>query len=97
MDESTRELVRDWLTRASHELRSARALASLDDPLLDTAICRSADGRAALPRRLLFTLSIRPTFNNKSDRPPMARFLNQDDARQPKEFILYWADRIGFS
>jgi len=37
MDESTRELVRDW-TRASHDLRSSRALASLDDPLLDTAI-----------------------------------------------------------
>ena len=38
MDESTRELVRDWLTRANHDLRSARALASLEDPLLDTAI-----------------------------------------------------------
>jgi HEPN domain-containing protein len=44
MDESTRELVRDWLTRASHDLRSSRALASLDDPLLDTAIyhCQQA-------------------------------------------------------
>ncbi len=38
MDESARELVRDWLTRASHDLRSSHALASLDDPLLDTAI-----------------------------------------------------------
>ena len=38
MDESTRELVRDWLTRANHDLRSARALAALEDPLLDTAI-----------------------------------------------------------
>ena len=38
MDESARELVRDWLTRANHDLRSARALASLEDPLLDTAI-----------------------------------------------------------
>ena len=38
MDESTRELVRDWLTRANHDLRSARALASLAEPLLDTAI-----------------------------------------------------------
>ena len=38
MDESTKELVRDWLTRAHHDLRSARALAALEDPLLDTAI-----------------------------------------------------------
>ena len=38
MDDSERELVRDWLTRADHDLRSARALASLADPLLDTAI-----------------------------------------------------------
>lgn len=38
MDEATRELVRDWLTRAHHDLRSARALAALEDPLLDTAI-----------------------------------------------------------
>jgi HEPN domain-containing protein len=44
MDEPKRELVRDWLTRASHDLRSSRALASLDDPLLDTAIyhCQQA-------------------------------------------------------
>lgn len=44
MDESTRELVRGWLTRAHHDLRSARALASLDDPLRDTAIyhCQQA-------------------------------------------------------
>ena len=38
MDESTRELVRDWLTRANHDLRSASALASLEEPLLETAI-----------------------------------------------------------
>lgn len=44
MDESKTELVRDWLTRADHDLRSARALASLADPLLDTAIyhCQQA-------------------------------------------------------
>ena len=44
MDESIKELVRDWLTRASHDLRSARALATLADPLLDTAIylCQQA-------------------------------------------------------
>jgi HEPN domain-containing protein len=48
MDESARELVRDWLTRASHDLRSARALASLDDALLDTAIyhCQQAGEKA---------------------------------------------------
>ena len=38
MDETTRQLVRDWLTRANHDLRAARALATLADPLLDCAI-----------------------------------------------------------
>jgi len=38
MDDSLLELVRDWLTRANHDLRSARALAALEEPLLDTAI-----------------------------------------------------------
>ena len=44
MDEAAQELVRDWLTRADHDLRSARALSSLADPLLDTAIyhCQQA-------------------------------------------------------
>jgi len=48
MDESTKELVRDWLTRASHDLRSSRALASLEDPLLDTGIyhCQQAAEKA---------------------------------------------------
>jgi HEPN domain-containing protein len=48
MDEATRDLVRDWLTRASHDLRSSRALASLDEPLLDTAIyhCQQAAEKA---------------------------------------------------
>ena len=44
MDEAARELVHDWLMRADHDLRSARALSSLADPLLDTAIyhCQQA-------------------------------------------------------
>ena len=44
MDEAARELVRDRLTRADHDLRSARVLSSLDAPLLDTAIyhCQQA-------------------------------------------------------
>ena len=48
MDESTRELVRDWLLRADHDLRSARALAALPEPLLDTAIyhCQQAAEKA---------------------------------------------------
>ena len=48
MDDAARELVRDWMTRADHDLRSARALASLDDPLLDTAIyhCQQAAEKA---------------------------------------------------
>ena len=37
MDEATQELVRDWLTRASHDLRSSRVLAALEEPLLDNS------------------------------------------------------------
>ncbi len=47
-DEAKLELVRDWLTRASHDLRAARALAALDEPLLDAAIyhCQQAAEKA---------------------------------------------------
>jgi len=43
-DEAKLELVRDWLTRASHDLTAARALAALAPPLLDAAIyhCQQA-------------------------------------------------------
>lgn len=48
MDEAARELVRDWLTRASHDLRAARTLAAGEEPLLDTAIyhCQQAAEKA---------------------------------------------------
>ena len=44
MDEAKLELVRDWLTRASHDLGAARALSALEQPLLDAAIyhCQQA-------------------------------------------------------
>jgi len=44
MDDARLALVRDWLTRASHDLSAARALSALDTPLLDTAIyhCQQA-------------------------------------------------------
>ncbi len=44
MDEAATELVREWLKRADHDLRSARLLSSSEDPLLDTAIyhCQQA-------------------------------------------------------
>lgn len=44
MDEAALELVRDWLLRASHDLRSARILAAAEDPPLDAAIyhCQQA-------------------------------------------------------
>ena len=44
MDEFAAELVRDWMTRASHDLRSARLLAAAEDPPLDVAIyhCQQA-------------------------------------------------------
>ena len=48
MDEATTELVRDWLTRASHDLQAARILAAADEPVLDTAIyhCQQAAEKA---------------------------------------------------
>ena len=44
MDEARLDLVRDWLTRASHDLGAARALSAMEQPLLDTAIyhCQQA-------------------------------------------------------
>ena len=48
MDEAARELVRDWLTRASHDLQAARTLAAGKEPLLDMAIyhCQQAAEKA---------------------------------------------------
>jgi len=48
MDDATRELVRDWLTRAAHDLDAARALADVGERLLDTAIyhCQQAAEKA---------------------------------------------------
>ncbi len=42
------ELVRDWLTRACHDLQAAQILAASADPLLDTAIyhCQQAGEEA---------------------------------------------------
>ena len=54
MDEAASELVRDWLTRASHDLQAARILATADHPVLDAAIyhCQQAgdEGMAAIER-----------------------------------------------
>lgn len=38
MDEAHRELVRHWLTKAQHDLASARKLAAEPDAYLDTAV-----------------------------------------------------------
>jgi len=38
MDDTRRELLRSWLTKAASDLRSARVLGSADHPPLDTAI-----------------------------------------------------------
>jgi HEPN domain-containing protein len=61
MDEAAIELVRDWLTRADHDLRSARLLASSQDPLLDTAIyhCQQAAEK-----------SVKAWLQSKDDRFP---------------------------
>jgi HEPN domain-containing protein len=44
MDEAAQELVRDWLTRASHDLQAAQILATPENQWLDTAIyhCQQA-------------------------------------------------------
>ena len=48
MDEPALELVRDWLARASRDLRSAHLLAAAHDPPLDIAIyhCQQAAGKS---------------------------------------------------
>ena len=48
MTEEKRELVRSWLTKALHDLRSAKVLANDEDPLLDTATyhCQQAGEKA---------------------------------------------------
>jgi HEPN domain-containing protein len=44
MDEAKRELVHNWLLKASHDLAAARVLAQGDQPILDVAIyhCQQA-------------------------------------------------------
>ena len=48
MTDAKTQLVRGWLTKAQHDLASARVLAASDPPLLDTAIyhCQQAAGKA---------------------------------------------------
>ena len=48
MDEAVRELVLGWLTKAKHDLASARLLGSGSSPVLDTAIyhCQQAAEKA---------------------------------------------------
>jgi len=51
MDEADLELVKDWLTRAYQDLRSALILAAADDAPLDVAIyhCQQAGEKAVKP------------------------------------------------
>ena len=48
MDDTKREWVRSWLTKAHSDLRSARALVALSEPATDTAIyhCQQAAEKA---------------------------------------------------
>lgn len=48
MDDTKREWVRAWLTKAHSDLRSARALAALTEPATDTAVyhCQQAAEKA---------------------------------------------------
>ena len=48
MDEAKRELVHNWLLKASHDLAAARVLAQGDQPILDVAIyhCQQAAEKA---------------------------------------------------
>jgi hypothetical protein len=38
MNEAKRQLVQSWLTKAQHDLASARVLAASAEPLMDSAI-----------------------------------------------------------
>ena len=48
MDDTRKELLRSWLTKAASDLRSAQVLGSAEDPTLDTAIyhCQQAAEKA---------------------------------------------------
>ncbi len=48
MDEGKRQLVRSWLSKASHDLAAARLLGTSDPPLLDVALyhCQQAAEKA---------------------------------------------------
>jgi HEPN domain-containing protein len=48
MNEAKRQLVQSWLTKAKHDLTSARVLAAQVEPLLDTAVyhCQQAGEKA---------------------------------------------------
>jgi len=58
--------------------------------------CRSANGRAALPRRPLFAFSFPLMFNYHSGRCPTLHFLNPVAARQPKGPYYAGPPELGF-
>ena len=54
MDDTSRELLRSWLTKASNDLRNARIVGEAQDGPLDTAIyhCQQAAEKAVKPRNI---------------------------------------------
>jgi HEPN domain-containing protein len=60
MDDTRRELLRSWLTKAASDLRSARLLGSADDPPLDTAIYHCQQTAEKAVKAFLVSMEIPP-------------------------------------
>jgi HEPN domain-containing protein len=60
MDDTRRELLRSWLTKAASDLRSARLLGSADDPPLDTAIYHCQQTAEKAVKAFLVSMEISP-------------------------------------
>lgn len=60
MDDTRKELLRSWLTKAASDLRSARVLGSADDAPLDTAIYHCQQTAEKAVKAFLFSKDISP-------------------------------------
>ena len=82
MGDTNQELLRSWLTKATSDLRSAKVLASAEDPVLDTAIyhCQQAAEKAVkaflvhcgvTPEKTPMTFAISPCKPPRTNRASM--------------------------
>ena len=79
MDESKAELIRDWMSRADRDLRSARVLSALADPLLDIAIyhCQQA-AEKSVKAWLQANETVIPKTHDIEDLVELAAAINSD-------------------